>query len=169
MPLCQNPADPPVVNVVWAIDLQFESTIDGKAVKITSMIEDPPARIAAEHHEALDRRRAPHHRTQGSVRRGRLSVGTPPFSAGHQSGWTSVPGLATFPIRGGRILRRGSRVIVDGERFRAEQRQLSIRPSRAGSHGDGMPPFSDSTPMRVEALTRLLRGAAEPDWSAGKG
>jgi hypothetical protein len=59
--------------------------------------------------------------------------------------------------------------IVDGERFRAaEQRQLSIRPGRAGSHGDGMPPFSDPTPMRVDALTRLLRGAAEPDWSAGK-
>ena len=31
-------ADAP--NVVWAIDFQFDSTIDGKAIKIASMIDE---------------------------------------------------------------------------------------------------------------------------------
>jgi transposase InsO family protein len=33
-------ADAP--NVVWAIDFQFDSTIDGKAIKIASMVENTP-------------------------------------------------------------------------------------------------------------------------------
>jgi putative transposase len=36
-------ADAP--NVVWAIDFQFDSTIDGKAIKIASMIDELPAPI----------------------------------------------------------------------------------------------------------------------------
>jgi hypothetical protein len=36
--------DPPIeadaANVVWAIDFQFDSTVDGKAVKIASMIDE---------------------------------------------------------------------------------------------------------------------------------
>lgn len=35
----QVDADAP--NVVWAIDFQFDSTIDGKAAKIASMIDEP--------------------------------------------------------------------------------------------------------------------------------
>ncbi len=37
-------ADAP--NVVWAIDFQFDSTIDGKAVKIASMVDEPPPSTA---------------------------------------------------------------------------------------------------------------------------
>ncbi len=33
-------ADAPAPNVVWAIDFQFDSTVDGKAVKIASMIDE---------------------------------------------------------------------------------------------------------------------------------
>lgn len=36
---------PPVVadasGVVWAIDIQFDCTIDGKAIKIASMVDEP--------------------------------------------------------------------------------------------------------------------------------
>jgi len=41
--------------VVWALDFQFDSTIDGKAIKIASMIGAHP-RIAVEHRGALDHR-----------------------------------------------------------------------------------------------------------------
>jgi putative transposase len=38
---------PPIVadaaNVVWAIDFQFDSTVDGKAIKIASIIDEHPA------------------------------------------------------------------------------------------------------------------------------
>lgn len=47
-------ADPP--KVVWALDFQFASTIDGWAVKIASMIDERP-RIAAARGGTLDPRR----------------------------------------------------------------------------------------------------------------
>lgn len=34
------PVDADAPNVVWAIDFQFDSTIDGKAIKIASMIDE---------------------------------------------------------------------------------------------------------------------------------
>ncbi|WP_414687250.1 DDE-type integrase/transposase/recombinase [Mycobacterium sp.] len=34
------PIDADAPNVVWAIDFQFDSTIDGKAIKIASMIDE---------------------------------------------------------------------------------------------------------------------------------
>ncbi|MEV8195568.1 hypothetical protein AB0P13_26305, partial [Rhodococcus pyridinivorans] len=37
-------ADAP--NVVWALDFQFDSTIDGKTVKIASMVDEPPPSTA---------------------------------------------------------------------------------------------------------------------------
>jgi transposase InsO family protein len=35
-----SPVDADAPNVVWAIDFQFDSTIDGKAIKIASMIDE---------------------------------------------------------------------------------------------------------------------------------
>ena len=34
------PVEADAPNVVWAIDFQFDSTIDGKAIKIASMIDE---------------------------------------------------------------------------------------------------------------------------------
>ena len=34
------PIDADAPNVVWAIDFQFDSTVDGKAIKIASMIDE---------------------------------------------------------------------------------------------------------------------------------
>jgi putative transposase len=67
------PVEADAANVVWAIDFQFDSTIDGKAIKIASMIDEHP-RITAASGGALDHRRAPGDRVAGRVRRGRWAA-----------------------------------------------------------------------------------------------
>jgi hypothetical protein len=57
-------ADAP--NVVWAIDFQFDSTIDGKAIKIASMIDAHPV-LAAEHRRTVNHRRPACRGTQEGV------------------------------------------------------------------------------------------------------
>jgi putative transposase len=47
-------ADAP--KVLWALDFQFDSTIDGKAVKIASVLDEHTLRITAEYRGALDHR-----------------------------------------------------------------------------------------------------------------
>ncbi|WP_165497119.1 IS3 family transposase [Rhodococcus sp. ABRD24] len=39
-----TPADAP--KVLWALDFQFDSTVDGKSVKIASLLDEPPPRTS---------------------------------------------------------------------------------------------------------------------------
>jgi putative transposase len=36
------PIEADAANVMWAIDFQFDSTVDGKAIKIASMVDEHP-------------------------------------------------------------------------------------------------------------------------------
>ena len=65
------PVEADAPNVVWAIDFQFDSTIDGKAIKIASMIDEHTRESLLTSGRALDHRRAARRRVGGGVRRGR--------------------------------------------------------------------------------------------------
>ena len=77
------PVEADAPNVVWAIDFQFDSTIDGKAIKIASMIDEHTREIATAPGGTLDHRRTPRRRT-----RERYS----PWPAGRRRccGWTTA-------------------------------------------------------------------------------
>ena len=90
-------ADAP--NVVWAIDFQFDSTIDGKAIKIASMIDEHTRVLAAEHRRALDHRRAARRRAREGVRRGRRAA---EGAADGQRTGVHFPSAATVLRRQGR-------------------------------------------------------------------
>ena len=68
------PVEADAPNVVWAIDFQFDSTIDGKAIKIASMIDEHTRDSLLQHRGALDHRRAARRRAREGVRRGRRAA-----------------------------------------------------------------------------------------------
>ena len=50
------PVDADAPNVVWAIDFQFDSTVDAKAIKIASVIDETHPVLAVASSGALDHR-----------------------------------------------------------------------------------------------------------------
>jgi len=68
----QIEADAP--KVVWALDFQFDSTIDGKAIKIASMVDRAHPRVVAEHGRAVDHQRTAHHTAEERIRRDGLAT-----------------------------------------------------------------------------------------------
>ena len=107
-------ADAP--NVVWAIDFQFGSTVDGKAIKIASMIDEHTRCLAAEHRGTLDHRRPTCRRAREGVRRRRRAV---EGAANGQRTGVHFPSAAT-------VLRRKDRHVVYPAGNAVEQRTYRI-------------------------------------------
>ena len=96
------PVEADAPKVVWAIDFQFDSTVDGKAIKIALDDRRTHPRVAAEHRGALDHRRA-------ACRRARRRCSPRPAARRRCCGWTTA--RSSFPKRCNSFARQGRDVL----------------------------------------------------------
>jgi hypothetical protein len=140
-------ADAP--NVVWAIDFEFDSTRDGKAIKIASMIDEHP-KVAASSGRAFDHRRTPCRRARSGVRRRRRAA------EGAADGQRTAINFSSAAT----VLRRQGRYVLHSARIAVEQRIYRIVPQPATQGVPQPQPLEQSA--RSPGGHRRLQTQTEP-------